>query len=68
MKASFNGARKNLARSFNRMAETNLDEHQREEMIHLRQSVAALLCMYDPDNSKDCDELIDSVYLAEIEE
>lgn len=68
MKASFDGGRKNLANSFNAMARTKLDEEQKEEMENLRQSVVALLCMYDDKSEEDCNCLIDSVPLERIDE
>jgi len=66
MRASFDGARKNLAMSFNRLAKTNIGENQRLEMQDLRNSIVALLCMYDPENPKDCNDLIDTVRLEEL--
>lgn len=67
MKLSFDGIRKNLARSFNDLAETDLSFEQREIMREMRQIVGGLLCAYDPrDQPDDCNMLADSVELLEI--
>ena len=68
MKASFNGARRNLASAYNRLALTSLDEGQRDVMLDLHNAVVALLCMYDPDDANDCDDLSETVELALLRE
>ena len=67
MKASFDGARMNLAMEFNELARTELSPGQREVMGRMRSSVAGLLCMYD-EGADDCHCLMDEVQLEEIQE
>ena len=69
MKLSFDGIRKNLARYFNELAETELSFEQREIMRDMRGIVGGLLCAYDPrDQPDDCNMLADKVELVEIPE
>lgn len=63
MKASFDGARKNLAQAYNKIAEqlnfgiplSNID--LMKDMNDLQSAVGALLCMYDDQQSDDCHDL-----------
>lgn len=67
MKLSFDGIRKNLARAFNELAETELSPEQLEPMRFLRQVVGGLLCAYDErDMPGDCNMLADKVELLPI--
>lgn len=73
MKASFDGARKNLARAYNEMYHNSTlitDEYGRkkrgvdeEEVMWLRSMIGNLLCMHDPNVEDDCTMLADSVTL-----
>ena len=62
MKASFDGARRNLARAFNEVASTDLSAEQIRPMSELRQAVGALLCMYDknmqPEDGNDLSDIV----------
>ena len=66
MKASFNGARKNLARDFNSLARTKnrLDNEQKQALNDIRNDIVGLLCMYEEDPDSSC--LIDTVHLEEV--
>ena len=67
MKLSFDGIRKNLARTFNDLVETELSYEQREIMRDMRQIVGGLLCAYDPrDQPDDCNMLADEIELLPI--
>lgn len=67
MKASFDGARRNLAHSFNTLARTKITSEQREHLRKLRTDIAGLLCMYDKSAQPgDCNCLIDIVPLVEV--
>jgi len=66
MKASFDGARRNLANAFNGIAKTELDEEQKEGMHDMRNAIVGLLCMYDENSDGDCNCLIDEVRLEEV--
>jgi hypothetical protein len=66
MKASFDGVRMNLAHSFNRLAHTDLDRYQIQEMQTMRECIIALLCMYDENCTDDCRDLIDEIRLEEL--
>lgn len=67
MKLSFDGIRKNLARTFNDLAETDLSFEQREIMRDMRMVVGGLLAAYDPrDQPGDCNMLADEVELLPI--
>ena len=56
MKASFDGARINLAAAFDKLAAGNIYKEQIKPMRELRAAVGALLCMYD-DTRPDCNDL-----------
>jgi hypothetical protein len=79
MKASFDGARINLARSFNevvRVVEGNDDgglnpgamRELREALWDLRANVGGMLCLYDPDCEDDINMLADKITLLEPDE
>ena len=63
MKASFDGARRNLAHAYNDVARTIKDEpvlteeDLRSAMNSLQAAVGGLLCMYDPDVEGDANEI-----------
>ena len=65
MKASFDGARINLAYAFDRVARTGLTQEQLVPMRELREAVGALLCMYD-DTRENCNNLSDRIRLREV--
>jgi len=78
MKVSFDGLRKNLARSYNQLFEViqmphdeQIEELQKEElidaMLSLRQDIGILLLMYDDENKDDMNCLIDEVELLNFE-
>jgi len=72
MKASFDGARVNLAKNYNTIAEQlNFGiplSHKdlQKEMNDLQCSIGALLCMYDPNQETDCKDLSDEITLIEV--
>ena len=71
MKVSFNGARENLARSFNELVEDmeidgTVSTHS-EPLYQIRQDIILLLCIYDDNIEGDCDSLAD-VTLSQIPE
>lgn len=68
MKASFNGARRRLAWSFNNLVETEMTPTQWGHMATLRECIGALLCMYDDNIQGDCDDLSSTVTLKPIED
>ena len=73
MRISFNGARKNLANAYNRLARSYTDSpcdtiDGDEAMRDLRNSIVGFLCMYDDNDPDDCDCLIDEVELLGIPE
>ena len=63
MKASFDGARKRLGDQFNRLVHTNIDHEQKGILDDMRTTVIALLCMYDPNERNDCNDLSSTVRL-----
>lgn len=65
MKISFDGARRNLARCFNELAETKLTQEQAAKMQDLRMCIGAFLCMYD-DTQENFHDLSETVDLVEI--
>lgn len=65
MKVSFDGARRNLANSFNKLAKTELSEEQIIYMEDLRSCIGGFLCMY-ADNDEDCHDLSDVVRLTDL--
>jgi len=69
MNASFDGARKNLARSYNKLirAMPEPDEEQCDVLTELHNDIVILLCMYT-DDMDNCHDLIDTVRLAEVPE
>jgi len=72
MKVSFDGARRNLANSYNRIADqlnfgiplSNND--LKEDMDNLMSAIGGMLCMYDPNNETDCKDLSDEISLIEV--
>ena len=66
MKASFDGARTNLARTFNALVKSGIRQDQCDIVERLRCDIAGLLCMYDDGNPDDCHCLIDDVPLDEV--
>jgi hypothetical protein len=72
MKASFDGARRNLAISYNKLAEkinygialNNNDV--KEEMDDLMSAIGGIVCMYDPNEETDCHDLSDEISLLEV--
>lgn len=71
MKASFDGARKNLARAFNEYVESESKDPREEALRSLRDirnSIVALLCMYDESDPDDGRCLINEVQLREVGE
>jgi hypothetical protein len=69
MKASFNGARKNLVTDFNLLVctKTRLDDEQKQILNDLRNTIVGLLCMYD-ENDPESSCLIDTIILEEVYE
>ena len=65
MRASFDGARRQLAAAFNRLNRTELSREQEVEMARLRDCIGGLLCMYDDGCPDDCNDLSGSVKLDE---
>jgi hypothetical protein len=64
MKASFDGARKRLATAYNSLAShlydgpENIDQETlTDQMEDLRSCIGGLLCMYDPTDTEDCNEI-----------
>jgi hypothetical protein len=64
MKASFDGARRNLSDAYNRVArslsdglQNTTEEALRKRMNDLRSAVVGLNCMYDPEQKDDCNEI-----------
>ena len=72
MKASFNGARINLARAYNEVAnklmfEPVIDKEDLvSEMNNLQSAIGGLLCMYENGND-DARDLSEDVKLIEVE-
>lgn len=70
MKVSFDGMRRNIARSYNEMAiklkDIPLDENQKEAIEQLRSNIGGLLCVYD-DEVPDCNDLSEMVELVSID-
>ena len=72
MKASFDGARINLAKTYNRIADqvnfgvplSNND--LKEDMNDLMSAIGGLLCMYDSNDENDCNDLSDKIKLIEV--
>ena len=70
MKASFDGARLNLANAFNRLVEADSKfsrEAALEEMNNVRSAIVGLLCMYDDTEPDDARCLVEEVTLLEVE-
>ena len=61
MNVSFNGARRNLARSYNEVAR----DPSPDNLNDLRNVVVAFLCMFDDNINGDFDDLIDEVKLVD---
>ena len=60
MKASFNGARKNLVHAYNRTVRAFRNEDSYEAIDgfeSMRQIIVGLLCMHDDSDPDDCDEM-----------
>lgn len=64
MKASFDGARKNLAHAYNNVAQqlkegtqNSSEDALKRSMNDLQSAVGGLLCMYDPSCEDDCNDL-----------
>ena len=66
MKASFDGARKQLSHAFNAVADvidiiaipdSEEKKQLQRRMNDLRSNVGGLNCMYDPDQNNDCNEI-----------
>lgn len=66
MKASFDGARRNLVSEFNDLTRTDFSEEQLHIMRSLRNTIVALLCMYDDSTAGDCNNLVDVVHLEDV--
>jgi len=66
MKASFDGARRNLAHDFNKLAKTKLSKEQLEVMMELRQDIGCLLCMYDDNCKDDMNDLSEKIKLDDL--
>ncbi len=78
MKVSFDGLRRNLARSYNELFraihepyDEQIEELQKENIAEalqdLRQMIAVLLCVYDDDDKEDMNCLIDEIELLNFE-
>lgn len=71
MKASFDGARINLANAYNKIAgKVNDDivlakEDLADDMNNLRAAIGGLLCMHDPKQDDDCNEI--DIELVEVD-
>ena len=69
MKASFDGARRNLATAYNCVAAQVRDdivlsqEDLVEPMNDLAAAIGGLLCMYDPNEETDSTDLSDDIQL-----
>lgn len=72
MKASFNGARRNLATAFSRLVRnlipTTRSQRTLDRLDELRSAIGALLAMYDPNVDGDADDLSETIRLPEIPE
>jgi len=71
MKASFNGARRNLANDFNStvksMKGSEVNPMTKRHLGDLRSDIVGLLCMYDDETEGDIDLMIDEVPLVDVE-
>lgn len=73
MKVNFNGLRIALARDYNgvvdalKYREEKLSEQTRDSLTKLGDTIAVVLCIYDPDR-EDCDDLSEKVKLKELPE
>ena len=73
MNASFDGARRNLSRAYNNLAQlvneepTLCKEDVITEMNDLQSAIGALLCMYDPNCDVDANDMSNSINLICVE-
>lgn len=76
MRVNFNSARKNLARSFNKLsreineeyADRAIPENVLEPLREMRQQIGLFLCMFDDSDPKDCDDLSETIELVDIDQ
>lgn len=66
MRASFNGARRNLAAAYNELYRRH-PEIETDEWCDLHNAIVGLLCMYDPNVDGDLDDLIEVVRLPDLD-
>lgn len=70
MKVSFDGIRKNIARSYNEVVRCFVDESEQETeeaLMELRQRLRALMACYDPEKQpEDFNDLDDIIILTSL--
>ena len=62
MNTNFDNLRRNLAESYNKCVNAVMDEsidQYQERFDDLKSYIGAIMCLYDPDQENDCNDLSD---------